>query len=471
MTDSEEHAPTDTPSPSGQTHALVGPSGDLLSEVADEDRANRLQALLAQWLRMENVVVLLGAGASVSRGGPVMARLEEFVLTQAREIAECSDTIRPSLPIINARLQHPARSSPWFEQWLTYLANASHVLADERSPISSIQLRGIGADGLQGPCSIESANLDSLIQLLGRLIYIRCSLQLPLIGEHESPTGHHALVAKLVARDPALGRAHIFTTNYDTLIEQALDDLGIQYADGFVGTVGRRFDSSVYGLDVYYPGEVKEGRVRRFDKFIHLYKPHGSIHWRRRQNDGRIIQVRDRQLQCWEDLERAEKCNRLAWVESRFAGDEDPIGILPTENKFVQTLGMPYSHLFRAFAHRLAEPQTLLIVCGYSFGDDHINAVIDEAMTNPTLVLLVVTPSGGGSIAERIARYQKAGERAFLLHGIGNAGTPTRATFDDFTQVLLPHVKWMDDYRRLREAENAIRSVHPSQRGTGVQLR
>ena len=33
-------------------------------------------------------------------------------------------------------------------------------------------------------------------------------------------TGHHAFLAKLVARDPSLGRVHLFTTNYDTLIEQ-----------------------------------------------------------------------------------------------------------------------------------------------------------------------------------------------------------------------------------------------------------
>ena len=82
-----------------------------------------------------------------------------------------------------------------------------------------------------------------------------------------------------MARDSNLGRTHLFTLNYDTLFEQAIELLGIQYFDGFSGRANSHFDPSVYGLDIYYPGELSEGRVRRFDKFLHFYKLHGSIHW------------------------------------------------------------------------------------------------------------------------------------------------------------------------------------------------
>ena len=68
--------------------------------------------------------------------------------------------------------------------------------------------------------------------------------------------------------------------------EQAIERLGIQYFDGFSGRANARFDPSVYGLDIHYPGEVAEGRVRRFDKFLHFYKLHGSIHWQ--VKDGEI---------------------------------------------------------------------------------------------------------------------------------------------------------------------------------------
>jgi hypothetical protein len=62
------------------THSLWGPTGDLLAEVPQGDRLNRLQSLIAEWLRMENIIVLLGAGSSVSQGGPLMGQLESYVL-------------------------------------------------------------------------------------------------------------------------------------------------------------------------------------------------------------------------------------------------------------------------------------------------------------------------------------------------------------------------------------------------------
>lgn len=447
-----------------KTHTLLGPSGDLLADVPISEQLNRVQALLAQWLRMENVIVLLGAGASVSQGGPLMGALEQFVLKAASEIVAGHPVLGDCLPVLRARLAEGKTSPYWFEQWLSFLTNATHIASSENSPIESVQIRGHNAAGKPETCSLSNEQLTGLLSLLGQLTYLRCSLNLsPLDGE-TAPSGHHAFAAKLVARDPSLGRSHIFTMNYDTLLEQALDDLGIQYADGFTGTVDRRFDPATYGLDIYYPGEIGEGRVRRFDKYIHLYKPHGSIHWRRRKN-GRVVQTIDHQLGIWQEFEGYDGKTKLETLQNLFKRDSDPIGILPTENKFVQTLGMPYAHLFRAFAQRLMEPQTFLIVCGYSFGDEHLNTLIREAMTNPTLVMLVVNPSPTESLVKLVRNYQLAGERAFLLHGI-NTTSYDFGTFNDFSQNLLPHVKWIDDFQRLRKAENELRGIAPAFRGT-----
>lgn len=113
-------------------------------------------------------------------------------------------------------------------------------------------------------------------------IFAECALSLPDSGHATPPTQiapQPAFLSKLVARDSNLGRTHLFTLNYDTLFEQALELLGVQYFDGCTGRAATRFDPSGYGPDIYYPGEVAEGRVRRFDKFLHFYKLHGSIHW------------------------------------------------------------------------------------------------------------------------------------------------------------------------------------------------
>ena len=52
--------------------ASAGDSQDLLDGKTQEEGLRRIQALLADWLRMENVVVLTAAGCSVGAGGRLM---------------------------------------------------------------------------------------------------------------------------------------------------------------------------------------------------------------------------------------------------------------------------------------------------------------------------------------------------------------------------------------------------------------
>jgi hypothetical protein len=105
------------------------------------------------------------------------------------------------------------------------------------------------------------------VRFIEKSIFAECALELDRKevtgGTGSVSSGHIPFLAKLIARDTNLGRTHLFTLNYDTLFEQAMEELGIQYFDGFSGKANSRFDPAVYGLDVYYPGDVAEGRVRR----------------------------------------------------------------------------------------------------------------------------------------------------------------------------------------------------------------
>lgn len=144
-------------------------------------------------------------------------------------------------------------------------------------------------------------DLQWFVDRLRMAIFAECALSLPDTTAGKSAGAiapQLAFLSKLVARDSNLGRTHLFTLNYDTLFEQALELLGIQYFDGFTGRAAARFDPSVYGLDIYYPGEVAEGRVRRFDKFLHFYKLHGSIHWFEQDGEMRARHPRALLLDC-----------------------------------------------------------------------------------------------------------------------------------------------------------------------------
>lgn len=453
---------TEASAASVRAYALWGPTesgdiGDLLSELPPKEGRLRLQALLAEWLRMENLVVLTGAGTSLDIGGSTLAQLERAVLKAV--------AATPSLPqslaaLIGERLK-PINGRPeWargnFENWLTYLSNGRHIIAAADSPI-----KGVEWQTSPQPTADE---INALVKLISAGIRAECALRVPspTSGGLKDIPPHLAFLSKLTARDSTLGRAHLFTMNYDTAFEQALETLGIQYFDGFTGRADARFEPSVYGLDLYYPGEVAEGRVRRFEKFMHLYKLHGSIHWR---DDAGTLRARHPDLTLFEAYRASSNEEKAAMLTAGTFADLEPLGILPTSNKFVQTLDAPFAHLFRSFQIRLAQPQTFLLVAGYGFGDEHVNQIIEAALTNPSLVMLVVEPNADSeTVTNRIFRYKELGKRAFVLTATKDkfsAAPFTVATFADFAKVIMPDVQWLSDFMRLRKFETQIRASKP----------
>ena len=447
-------------------YQLIGPAedgkiNDLLFEKTAKEGRQRLQALIAEWLRMENLIVLAGAGTSVSSGGKTMDTLERATLETLKVLPTVPSSI---VAIIDERLapvapdDKPSRLG--FEDWLSYLVNGHFIGSMPNSPFLGVQWKGVAAP--------NQAELLCFVEWIRAAIFAECALTLPdaktdTMGPADVAP-HLAFLAKLVARDSNLGRAHLFTLNYDTLFEQACELLGIQYFDGFTGRADARFDPSVYGLDIYYPGDVSEGRVRRFDKFLHLYKLHGSIHWQL-QNDE--LRARHPDLNAYSDyrsLDAAMKAQQLAAVASGLPA----VGILPTANKFAQTLTTPFAHLFRGLQIRLSAPQTFLLVLGYGFGDDHVTRMLEAALMNPSLVMLVVEPNPESATIERVRRYKDLGKRAFVLTATGDAhnAEPFKfATFDDFAHTIMPDVQWLDDFLRLRRFEKQIQASDSASAG------
>ncbi len=451
----------------------AGEGDDLLAGKSSEDGLRRVQALLADWLRMENVVVLTAAGTSFSAGGRLMAggranNLECLVL-DAVEKRSLPNDVQSIIRHRKAQWPKEVNKGPWgFEDWLSYLFNAAQLSKSDESPINAVKWKG--KDGSDADCEVHPSDDDLKIlrALIEKAIFAECALEIDRSELSEpSPrktTGHIPFLAKLIARDTNLGRTHLFTLNYDTLFEQAMEELGIQYFDGFTGKASSRFDPSVYGLDIYYPGDVAEGRVRRFDKFLQFYKLHGSIHW---QPDERgLVRARHRELGFAKQYRQADAEQKAALLASPDFEGIGSFGILPTSQKFTKTLDMPYAHLFRLFHARLNQPQTFLLVLGYGFGDDHVTRIIETALMNPSLVLLVVEPNPDSAIVGRIRSYQSLGQRAFVLTERVSEGATCSynvATFSDFAQNIMPDVKWLDDYRHLRSFEEQLRKTHERQ--------
>lgn len=197
---------------------------------------------------------------------------------------------------------------------------------------------------------------------------------------------------------------NIFTTNYDLFNEIALDELGYPYNNGFSGTYKRKFSPASYNYmyvdDMNLSKEVWEGS----SFFFNLVKLHGSISWVRENND------------IWEK-------------DYKTLTETETVMIYPTPMKDRSTLMTPYSDLFRVMENRLMQQNTILIMIGYSFSDDHINRIILNALAVPSFKLIVFGQS------ESINRLTQIGDsRITVVNSLNHIHY-----FDNFVRTVLPH--------------------------------
>ncbi|MGB7295403.1 MAG: SIR2 family protein [Candidatus Aminicenantales bacterium] len=432
-------------------------------EVTDQIKNIReeVRALSAKWLRMQNVCVLLGAGASKYATGFVGSG----VFDRVRSLLEG----RPSAKTLDALLQHsskPGEVGRRFEQFLSQVSSLVSLSEVRRWPLDNLPI-DVTLAGVRGAHRRREA-LKHLLLEMERAIVVCCNVLLPpseLMLADGAPTPHETFLAKLVARDPQQGRACIFTTNYDTLVEQAMDRLGILYSDGFTGTVHRRFNPACYDLDLHYPGEVTEGRVRRYDRVLHLYKLHGSINWRRSEYSipnpyGVTFDVRplptEPQLKTKKE---AGKKGRDYFAES--IEERQSLVILPTAAKYGESLTMPFAHLFRAMGQALQKPQTVLFVIGYSGWDLHVNQIVEDALANPGFTCVISDPFPS-QWAKRLCRADYCG-RVYCLGGEwGN--------FEFFAQQVLPDIEVLKTELAVARTLRELRRVRSEDTESGETM-
>ena len=198
-----------------------GESTDLVIGKNSEEGLSRIQALIAEWLGMENVVVLTGSGCSVDAGGRVMKgsrniSLEHLVLDA---VLQCplSDAAKA---ILQWRVENSSGEGN-FEEWLSYLFNMKRLTEANSSPIKSVDWKQPKELNQMDALSPDEEDQKQLCCFLERAIFAECALEIDrneLTGQSSTkPSGHFAFLAKLTARDKNLGRVHLFTLNYDTL--------------------------------------------------------------------------------------------------------------------------------------------------------------------------------------------------------------------------------------------------------------
>lgn len=188
-------------------------------------------------------------------------------------------------------------------------------------------------------------DLIDLDELICKTISAQVDKLLPNL---ETPYHGLAAWAKALDRDKPV---HIFTTNYDLLTEQALEEEGCLYFDGFIGARKAFFDL----------GAVEDEKILH-PRWARLWKIHGSINWRL-DNNKNIIRT-------------YEKDDKQSYL------------IYPSHLKYDQSRKMPYLAMLDRLKDFIMSPSSALFIVGYSFSDDHINDIILQSLrSNHTAII------------------------------------------------------------------------------------
>ena len=377
-----------------------------------KDGLRQLDRLLAS----TNQSWLLGAGISLNAGIPLMLSLTDHVFSEAEKAVS-----REQMQALkNVRSQLPKDSH--IEHVLSQIGDY-RAIAD-RSDDQNVRIN---------ESVLSVSELDSLhLQLLEWIAHtIRCGYRPKTDNDPEeigtlnnrivTVDDHLNFVSALFIRSQAgvverRRAVKLFTTNYDTLLEDALALGGFSYWDGFSG------GAVAYRSHRY--GDEEPTRSYR----AHVVKLHGSIDWHLGE-DNRVWRVRD---------------------GDTYPGSTARVLIYPQSTKYLATQRDPFAAQFDLFRRTLNTCEdNILATCGYSFGDEHINQEIELALGRPeNKTTLLAFASDINPILERW-KNKSWGKRVYIITKrglyVGDSEPPSHAiesnnlnwwTFDGVTKIL-----------------------------------
>nr|WP_197418774.1 SIR2 family anti-phage-associated protein [Celeribacter halophilus] len=426
-----------------------------------------MTAHLATLLRMENIGVLLGAGASVGCGGKTMAQLWEdfkssspseyqwlcrnkFVDAPVPPVMPQTAPVPPGIPqaaSLPPGMPKPAPAAPGVSQ--SAPPNVESLLDTLAIALAEWERAG----------SIEKDEGKK-----ARAAIYRALVRASFLDESwwNTPEGvahsedrlsaHRLLLQRLTsARQPGQSSPWLFTTNYDLAIEWAADSIDMNVINGFLGLHSRRFTPQSFDLgfrNVQAKGEAQFGSYN-----VYLAKLHGSLTWKEVSGQYYEIQATEAQEE----------------IQTFVKGDTDKLAftVLPSAAKYIQTVGFVLGELFRRYSEFLARPQSALLVSGYGFGDEHINRLLLSALLNPTFQLVVYLPEFSG--LEDVSKLPTAAQKLLSLQSprvtfVGGGGD---AYFGSFVEHLPEPSIYNDDLRQLQERLKALdTATNPNEGGS-----
>jgi hypothetical protein len=271
--------------------------------------------------RTRHVCVFFGAGVSRAAGLPDLSGLQNAVKTSV----ELNDAQRTQVSTLLATQN--------LEEALSYLRRLALILGPGEL------LKGFDSTSAQ---ALQTAIIRAIIQALD-------STKADLTAFRD--------FASWIAGAAYQLPIEVFTINYDLLLESGLELISVPYFDGFVGVLGGQFHPELVDT-----AELTEQSLVLPANFVRLWKLHGSVNWEETTDGARRLIIR-----------RGSPIDASAIA-----------AIYPSDEKYDQSRRVPFVVLMDRFRRALSTPETIILLAGYSFGDQHVNEMLfDAARAHP----------------------------------------------------------------------------------------
>ena len=214
----------------------------------------------------------------------------------------------------------------------------SRTLEEALSRLRRISALLGGEDTVDGLTASDARDLDALV--------CRAIVKALQIDGVDQP-GTRCLAA-WAARASYHMPLELFTVNYDLLLETALERARATYFDGFMGNIEARFQTELVEAMPGADGESMPSFL------IRLWKLHGSLNWMWTE-DGELVRI------------------------GRPVPDDLAAAIYPSDAKYEESRRVPFVVLQDRLRRSLNEAETLVLISGYSFADEHLNEVLFDS--------------------------------------------------------------------------------------------
>jgi hypothetical protein len=293
---------------------------------------------------------LLGAGTSASitvpsatPGAPEEPLIPAAArLTQVCKVAVCKID--------------PKFAGAWDALELECTEEDTGVQADIEKLLSRVRTKRLAAGSTETPLGLNRAELTKFESEICRQIAMAVTpeeAKIPSTLPHDDFAGWLRKVSRRFA-------VEIFTTNYDLIMERSLERARVPIFDGFVGT-HRPF---------FLPESLEDSAVAPPRSWVRVWKLHGSINW---------------------SLETGNKKKTFIRQTPEKAGD---YLVLPSSFKYDEARKQPYQAMIERFGRVLHQRESLLVTCGYSFRDEHIDSIIFDSLDRSPLTHVVALKHG-----------------------------------------------------------------------------